>query len=60
MAQRRIKTVEYDHRLGWIARSPYTGEEIQKDFRWTSRSVARAVVAEHKLMRRLKRRKVTP
>ena len=48
----RIRTVEKDHRssflfgYGWIARNPYTGEEIWPDFRWASRSVARTVVAE--------------
>lgn len=41
---RRVRTVEYDPGFGWIARNPATGQEIQKDFRWTSRSVARDVV----------------
>jgi hypothetical protein len=47
---KRIRTVEYDPGWGWIARNPYTGEEVIKDFVWRSRSVARAVVAEAKLI----------
>jgi hypothetical protein len=46
---KRIRTVEYDPGWGWIARNPYTGEEIIEDFVWCSRSVARAVVAEARL-----------
>lgn len=41
-----MKAVEYERGWGWIARNPQTGEEIVKDFRWTSRSVARDVVRQ--------------
>lgn len=49
---KRIKSVEHEEGWGWIARNPFTGEEIMKDFRWTSRSVARSVVAECRMMTR--------
>lgn len=42
----RVRTVEHDPGHGWIARDPATGLEIWPNFRWASRSVARAVVAE--------------
>lgn len=42
----RVRTVERDKQGGWIARDPATGLEIWHNFRWASRSVARAVVAE--------------
>lgn len=46
-AQRRVLTVEHDHGWGWIARDPRTGRGIpDDDFRWSSRSIARAVVRE--------------
>lgn len=49
---RRVRTVEYDPGYGWIARNPFTGREIPEDgFRWVSRSVARSVVLECKLLR---------
>jgi hypothetical protein len=54
----RVRTIEKDERSsflfgsGWIARNPYTGEEIWPGFRWASRSVARAVVAECRMMTR--------
>jgi hypothetical protein len=41
---KRIRTVEYEPGWGWIARHPKSGEEVWPDFRWASRSVARAVV----------------
>lgn len=53
----RIRTVEYDHGWGWIARNPYTGQEVLPDFRWTSRSVARAVVWEARERHKLKTRR---
>lgn len=46
----RVRTVEYDKGWGWIARSPFTGEEIIQDFRWASREVARTVVLETRLL----------
>lgn len=46
----RVKTVEYDDGFGWIARNPFTGEEIMPGFRWASRSVARTVVAECRML----------
>jgi hypothetical protein len=46
----RDRTVEYEPGYGWIARYPETGEEIVPNFRWTSRSVARTVVAETRLL----------
>lgn len=47
----RIRTVEYDPGCGWIARSPWTGKEIlEKGWRWNSRSVARTVVLEDRLL----------
>lgn len=46
----RVRTVEFDHGWGWIARNPFTGEEIWPGFRWASRSVARTVVAECRLL----------
>ena len=47
---KRVKTVEYDPGFGWIARESATGEEIMPNFRWSSRSVARTVVAETRLL----------
>jgi len=47
----RIRTVEHDPGWGWIARNPFTGCEISEDFRWASRSVARAVVLECRIFR---------
>ena len=47
---KRIRTVEYDPGYGWIARDPNTGDEVLPDFRWSSRSVARTVVAEARLL----------
>ncbi len=44
----RFRTVEFDG-WGWIARNPWTGKEVWEGFRWASRSVARAVVAEARL-----------
>ncbi len=46
---RRVRTVEYDPGRGWIARDPSTGLEVIENFRWTSRSVARAVVRDARL-----------
>jgi hypothetical protein len=47
---KRIRTVEYDPGWGWIARSPFTGEEIpEPDFRWRTREVARTVVQEQRI-----------
>jgi hypothetical protein len=47
----RVRTVEYDPGWGWIARNPYTGRAIpDEDFRWRSRSVARSVVLECRLL----------
>lgn len=46
----RVRTVEFDHGWGWIARNPFTGEEIWPGFRWASRSVARTVVRECRLL----------
>lgn len=46
----RIKTVEYERGYGWIARNPWTGEEVIEDFVWSTRSVARAVVQEARLL----------
>lgn len=47
----RLKTVEYDPGWGWIASDPWSGFEIMDPgFRWNSRSVARAVVAEARLL----------
>lgn len=46
-----VKTVEHDPGFGWIARNPFTGEEILTKFRWASRGVARAVVYECRVMR---------
>lgn len=41
----RIKTVEYDPGWGWIARNPFTGDEIlEPGFRWNTRESARTVV----------------
>lgn len=51
-AARRVRTVEYEPGYGWIARDPLTGREIPEDgFRWMSRSVARSVVLECRLLR---------
>lgn len=54
---KRFRTVECDHRAGgiygygWIARCPRTGAEIMEPgFRWRTRSVARSVVDEHRLL----------
>lgn len=47
---KRVRTVEYEPGWGWIARDPATGEEIIPNFRWASRSVARTVVLETKLL----------
>jgi hypothetical protein len=48
---RRIRTVEYVPGEGWIARCPHSGFEIMEHgFRWSSRSVARAVVQEARLL----------
>jgi hypothetical protein len=47
--KKRIRTVERDPRGGWIARNPYTGEEIMEEgFRWNCRSSARDVVYQAK------------
>lgn len=47
----RIRTVEYDPGWGWIARCPWSGFEIMcPGFRWNSRSVARAVVYESRVL----------
>lgn len=45
----RVRTVEHEPGWGWIARNPYTGEEIWPDFRWASRSVARDVVRQARM-----------
>lgn len=44
----RIRTVEYDPQAGgWIARNPYTGNEIlEEGFRWNCRESARTAVWE--------------
>lgn len=39
----RVRRVEYDPGYGWIARDKF-GVEYMDDFRWASRSIARAVV----------------
>lgn len=47
----RFPTVEHDPGLGWIARDPWSGFEIMESgFRWNSRSVARAVVEEARVL----------
>lgn len=46
----RFKTVEYDPGWGYIARNPWTGEEVIDGFRWRTRDVARAVVDEARLL----------
>lgn len=51
----RIRTVEYDADWGWIARSVWTAEEIIPGLRWRTRSVARTVVDEDRLLNRLTR-----
>lgn len=49
--RKRVRTVEYDIGWGWIARNPFTGQVIpDDDFRWSSRSVARSVVLECRLL----------
>lgn len=46
-----MKTVEYEPYEGWIARCPHSGFEIpEPGFRWNSRSVARAVVQEARIL----------
>jgi hypothetical protein len=47
---KRIKTVEYDPGWGYIARNPRTGKEVIEEFRWRTRDMARAVVAEARLV----------
>jgi hypothetical protein len=42
----RIKTVEHDPGWGWIARDPWTGEEVWPNFVWRTRDVARCVVEQ--------------
>jgi hypothetical protein len=44
------RTVEYEPGWGWIARNPWTGKEVIENFRWSSRSVARAVADEARLL----------
>jgi hypothetical protein len=54
----RVKTVEYDPGYGWIARCPWTGKEYpwpDDGFRWSSRSVARAVVNEARRLNKPRR-----
>lgn len=47
----RIKTVEYVPGEGWIARSPFDGRELGgTGFRWNSRSSARCVVDEERVL----------
>jgi hypothetical protein len=46
----RVRTVEREPGFGWIARDPNTGAEIWPEFRWTSRSVARSVVHESRVL----------
>jgi hypothetical protein len=47
----RVRTVERDPGGGWIARSPFDGRELGGDgFRWNSRSVARTVVDEDRVL----------
>lgn len=48
---KRVKRVEYERGWGWIARRK-DGTEVWPDFRWSSRSVARAVVAETDMLER--------
>lgn len=51
----RIRTVEHDAKGGgWIARNPWTGEEVWPDFLWRTRAAARAVVEETRLLKRPK------
>ena len=46
----RVRTIEHDPGWGWIARNPFTGKAIfNDDWRWVSRSVARAVVTEARM-----------
>lgn len=47
---KRFKTVEYVAGWGYIARNPWTGEEVIKDFFWCTREVARSVVWEARLL----------
>ena len=47
----RIRTVEFIPGEGWIARCPFSGFEIMEPgFRWFTRSVARAVVDEARIL----------
>lgn len=47
---KRIRTVEYDDRWGWIARSPFDGHQLGGDgFYWRTRDVARTVVGEERM-----------
>lgn len=43
--KQRVRRVEYEPGWGWIARRA-NGQEVIKDFRWASRSVARSVALE--------------
>lgn len=45
-----MKTVERDPDGGWIARNPWTREEILPDFRWASREAARGAVEEARVL----------
>lgn len=52
-AKQKIRTVEYLPGWGWIARCPFSGFDIfEPGFVWNSRSVARAVVAEARMLGR--------
>lgn len=47
----RPRTVEHEPGCGWIARCPATGRELGGvGFRWRTRSVARTVVDEERLL----------
>lgn len=47
----RFRTVEYEPGWGWVARDPWSGFDIMvPGFCWKSRSVARAVVYESRVL----------
>lgn len=46
---KRVKRVEHERGWGWIARDRH-GDEVVKEFRWTSRSIARDVAYGPEIM----------
>lgn len=48
-SRKRVRTVEREAGWGWIARNP-DGSEVIRDFRWSSRSVARAVARDARII----------